>query len=166
MQEPHLDAGPMIRALRDSPGDFERRYNCIRHLASRHWLGFDANGNARILACCSRAELPISSDQSAELRAAVAQWEETYWRPLVAGHAATRRVAEINREFARHFGARSRWRRAVDAVLRRFGIGAAEPRFHIDPSPPEGREFLAAALMQAGVNRDPDRYAQRESTNA
>ena len=98
-----IDASPMIRALRQNPSEFEMRYNCVRHRPSRHWLGFDPNGTARLSAHCSCAEFPISAEQSAELRAAVANWKEIYWRPLMAREAAARRVAEINREFARHF---------------------------------------------------------------
>jgi hypothetical protein len=166
MTDFYLDAGPMIRALQEDPNDFERRHDCVCHLPSRHWLAFDADGNARIFARCSCSELPINRQQSLELRAAVAKWEETYWRPLRARQAAARRVAEINREFARHFGPKSWWRRAIDVFLIRFGTGATEPRFHIDPSLPEDRELLAAALDGTRVNPDPDGGAQTEKANA
>ena len=139
----YLDASPMIRALQQSPSEFELRHECVRHRPSRHWLAFDPNGTARIFARCNCAEFPISRDQSIELRMAVANWEETYWRPLMAREAAARRVAKINREFARHFGPRTRWRRAVDAVLAWFGISAREPRLHIDPSLPEDADLHA-----------------------
>jgi hypothetical protein len=49
MNDLDLDAGPMICALQDSPSDFGRRHNCVRHRPSRHWLAFDAIGSARIL---------------------------------------------------------------------------------------------------------------------
>jgi hypothetical protein len=166
MNNLYLDAGPMIRALREDPSDFERRHNCVRHRPSRHWLAFDTDGNARIFARCSCTELPINREQSVELRAAVAKWEETHWRPLRAREAAARRVAEINREFARHFGPKSWWRRAIEAVLIRFSTDATEPRFHIDPSLPEDRELSAAAPDRAPVNRDPDSSAPTEKTNA
>jgi hypothetical protein len=166
MNDFYLDAGPMIRALQDSPSDFEQRHNCIHHRPSRHWLSFDPSGNARIFARCSCAELMIDRDQSAELRVAVKQWETAYWHPLVAREAAARRIAEINREFARHFGPKTWWRRAIDGVLIRFGICAAEPRFHIDPSLPEDRELSAAALGQSPVNHDPDSRARTEKAHA
>lgn len=136
-----IDASPMIRALRQNPSEFEMRYNCVRHRPSRHWLGFDPNGTARLSAHCSCAEFPISAEQSAELRAAVANWKEIYWRPLMAREAAARRVAEINREFARHFQPKTPWRRVVDAVLAWSGISASH--FHIDPSLPEDAELCA-----------------------
>jgi hypothetical protein len=117
MDDFSLDAGPMIRALSKDPEVFEIRRNCLRHRPSRHWLIFDANGNARIIARCSCTELPVSREQSKQLREAFAVWEETYWRPLMARETAERRVAEINREFARHFGPKTRWQRAVDTVL-------------------------------------------------
>jgi hypothetical protein len=149
----YLDAGPMIRALSEDPEAFEIRRNCLRHRPSRHWLIFDANGNARIFARCSCAELPISREQSKQLREAFAVWEETYWRPLVAREAAQRRVAEINREFARHFGPKTWWQRAVDTGLAWFGIRASEPHFHIDPSLPEDAELRADAPSARGSSQ-------------
>jgi hypothetical protein len=154
MDDLYLDAGPMIRALNDDPEAFESRCNCLHHRPSRHWLSFDAKGNARIFARCSCAELPFSPEQSAELRTAVSNWKETYWRPLIAREAAGRRVAEINREFARHFGPKTRWRRALDAVAAWFGIRASEPHFHIDPSLPEDAELHAAAPPEPESNQD------------
>jgi hypothetical protein len=117
MDDFSLDAGPMIRALSKDPEVFEIRRNCLRHRPSRHWLILEANRNARIIARCSCTELPVSREQSKQLREAFAVWEETYWRPLIARETAERRVAEINREFARHFGPKTRWQRAVDTVL-------------------------------------------------
>jgi hypothetical protein len=137
----YLDVSPMIRALQQNPSEFEMRYNCVRHRPSRHWLGFDPNGNARLSAHCSCAEFPISSEQSAELRTAVANWQETYWRPLMVREAAERRVAEINREFARHFAPKTWWRRAVETALAWFGFRAPEPHFHIDPTLPEDADL-------------------------
>jgi hypothetical protein len=150
MDDFYLDASPMIRALHDTPYAFERRHDCIRHRPSRHWLAFNRDGSARIFARCSCAELSISPEQSAALRMAVANWEGTYWRPLMAREAAERRVAEINREFARHFGPKSRWRRAIDAVLMWFGVRTTEPHFHIDPALPEDRELLAGPRPEEG----------------
>jgi hypothetical protein len=150
----YLDAGPMIRALSENPEAFEIRRNCLRHRPSRHWLIFDANGNAHIFARCSCAELPISREQSKQLREVFTVWEETYWRPLMARETAERRVAEINREFARHFGPKTRWQRAVDAVLEWFGVRALQPRFHIDPSLPEDAELHAGPPLAAGSSRN------------
>jgi hypothetical protein len=139
--EYYLNASPMIRALQQNPSEFELRYDCVRHRPSRHWLGFDPNGNARITARCNCAQFPISPEQSAELRTAVANWKETYWGPLMVREAAERRVAEINREFARHFAPKTRWRRGVEAVLAWFGCRAPEPHFHIDPTLPEDADL-------------------------
>src|SRR5215469_13442686 len=123
MMESYLDASPMIRALSESPGDFEVRGGLVRHRPSRHMLRFDVCGKAKLVARCNCAELAISQEQSDELRAAVAVWRDTYWVPLMAREAADRRVAEINREFAAHFRPRSKWRGTFDAVLSFFGLG-------------------------------------------
>jgi hypothetical protein len=154
MDDFYLDASPMVRALSEDPEAFEIRRNYLRHRPSRHWLIFDANGNARIFARCSCAELPVSREQSKQLREAFAVWEETYWRPLVTREAAERRVAEINREFARHFGPKTRWQRAVDVVSQWFGVRALQPRFRIDPSLPEDAELHAGPLPVAGSSRN------------
>jgi hypothetical protein len=102
--EYYLDAAPMIRSLSDNPSEFEMDHDGIRHRPSRHWLRFDVDGNAELMARCNCVELPISRQQSEELRVAVAAWQHTYWRPLMAREAAERRVAEINRAFAEHSG--------------------------------------------------------------
>jgi hypothetical protein len=139
--EYYLDAGPMIRALSGSPCEFEMDRYGIRHRPSRHWLRFDVNGNAELLARCNCVELPISERQSEELRAAVAVWQDTYWRPLMAREAAERRVAEINQAFAEHFRPRSKLRRAVDALLAFVGISRRPSLDRIDPSLPEAAEL-------------------------
>jgi hypothetical protein len=137
----YLNAGPMIRALSDDPSSFEMRRNCVFHRPSRHLLTFDPDGNAHILARCDCAELPVTRNQSERLLAAVNDWQENYWRPLLAREAAERRVAEINREFASHFAPRRRWRRAVDRVLAAFGLARTQPQFRIDPGLPEDADL-------------------------
>ncbi|HUC09461.1 MAG TPA: hypothetical protein VL985_03435 [Stellaceae bacterium] len=141
MDDFYLDASPMIRALWENPSEFELQHHCVRHRPSRHWLVFDRNGAARIVARCNCAEFPISREQSLKLHTAVAAWKETYWRPLMAREAAERRVAEINREFARHFGPKTRWQRAVDAVVAWFGISPSAPHLQVDPTLPEDAEL-------------------------
>jgi hypothetical protein len=138
----YLDASPMIRALSEDPSAFEIRRNCLRHRPSRHWLAFDIEGNARIFARCDCANLRVNREQSEQLQAAVAVWEETYWYPLLADAAAERRVAEINREFAKHFGPPGRVRQFLDAVRAVFGLGPRRSYLHIDPSLPEDAELL------------------------
>jgi hypothetical protein len=133
----------MIRALRDDPEAFEIRHNCIRHRPSRHWLAFDDQGNARIFSRCSCAELPISRDQSEALMIAAAAWEDKYWRPMMAQEAAARRVAEISRQFARHFRRRSRLQRVLDACLSLIGVLTEEPADFSDPFPPAAAEWRA-----------------------
>jgi hypothetical protein len=142
----YLDAGPMIRALSEDPGAFEIRRNCVRHRPSRHWLAFDIDGTARIFARCDCAILPVNREQSEQLQAAVAHWEESYWRPLLAQAAAERRVAEINRGFAKHFGPPSKARQLRDAIRAIFGIGPRQSRMHIDPSLPEDEELLVRPM--------------------
>jgi hypothetical protein len=154
MDDFSLDAGPMIRALSKDPEAFEIRRNCLRHQPSRHWLIFDANGNARIIARCSCAELPVSREQSKQLREAFTVWEETYWRPLMARETAERRVAEINREFARHFGPKTRWQRAVDTVLAWCGLHASVPHFWVDPLLSEDGELRECAPISEATRRE------------
>jgi hypothetical protein len=146
MQNHYLDATPMICALQQRPSEFERRGDYLCHRPSRHWLAFDKNGRGRLIARCSCAQYPISVEQSAALQQAADDWEKTYWRPLVVSEAAARRFAEINREFARHFSPKPRWRRAIDAVLAWSGIGPAGPYFHIDPLLPEDFPFRGVLL--------------------
>lgn len=137
----YLDARPMIRALYEAPEEFEIRRNCLRHRPSRHWLVFDDDGGARILARCDCTVLPVSREQGEELHAAAVIWEASYWRPLLAHAAAERLVAEINREFAGHFRSRRRWRALVDAVRSRLGLGPRRLPVGIDPALPEHAEL-------------------------
>jgi hypothetical protein len=139
----YLDAAPMIQALSENPSAFEVDGNFIRHRPSRHWLSFDWHGNALIAARCNCAELRVSRQQSDALRAAVAVWQETYWRPLIAREAAERRVAAINRAFAKHFRPRGKLRRAFDVVLTFFGLKDRSSLHAIDPSLPEDAELRA-----------------------
>jgi hypothetical protein len=141
MMKYYLDASPMIRALSESPSEFKMEGKFVRHKPSRHVLKFDVNVNAQLVARCNCSQLPISHQQSDELRAAVAVWMDAYWRPLMAHRAAERRVAEINRAFAEHFRPRSKFRKAFDAVLSFFGLG--HPR--VNPALAEDAEFPAPA---------------------
>jgi hypothetical protein len=84
----YLDASPMIRALSESPSEFEMEGNFVRHKPSRHVLKFDVHGDAQLVARCNCSQLPINQQQNVELRAAVAVWMDFYWRPLMARQAA------------------------------------------------------------------------------
>ena len=137
----YLDARPMIRALYKEPEEFEIRRNCLRHRPSKHWLVFDDEGNARILARCDCMVLPVSREQGQELHEAAVTWEASYWQPLLARAAAERRVAEINREFAGHFRPR-RWRAVIDAVRPLLGLAPRQSAICVDPSLPEEAELL------------------------
>lgn len=137
----YLDARPMIRALYEEPEEFEIRRNCLRHRPSKHWLIFDDEGNARILARCDCMVLPVSREQSEELHEAAVTWEASYWQPLLAHAAAERRVAEINREFAGHFGPRRRWRAVIDAVRSFLGLAPRRSAMWVDPSLPAPAEL-------------------------
>jgi len=138
----YLDARPMIRALYEAPEDFEIRRNCLRHRPSKHWVVFDCDGNARIVARCECMVQRISREHSEQLQQAAATWEEAYWRPLLDHAAAERRVAEINREFASHFRARRRWRAVTDAIRALFGIGPRRSSISVDPLLPEIAKLL------------------------
>jgi hypothetical protein len=124
-------------------------YDVLSHRPSRHWLAFDTDGTARIFARCDCAVLPVNRQQSEQLQAAVAHWEESYWQPLLAQAAAERRVAEINREFARHFGPPGKARQLLDAIRAVLGIGPRQSRLHIDPSLPEDAELLVRPMPEA-----------------
>ena len=141
--ENYLDASPMIRALSESPNEFEMKGNLVRHRPSRHMLRFDVRGKAQLVARCNCAELAISREQSDTLRAAVTIWKETYWRPLITREAAERRVAEINRAFAEHFRTRSNFWRAFDAVLSFLRIGDRVSFGRVDLVLPKGDELRA-----------------------
>jgi hypothetical protein len=136
----YLDASPMIRALYEEPEEFEIRRNCLRHRPSKHWLIFDDDGNARILARCDCMVLPVSREQSEELHEAAITWEASYWQPLITLAATERRVAEINRKFAGHFRPR-RWRAVVDAVRSLLGLAPRRSASWVDPCLPGSAEL-------------------------
>ncbi|MBN9147228.1 MULTISPECIES: hypothetical protein [unclassified Nitrobacter] len=89
-----LDVRPMIEALRTRPMDFEWDRGWLHHLPSNHRFKVDEEGDVRIDAHCDCAILRVRRDHGRELWTAFQLWEAAYWRPV-----------EINREFARHFGA-------------------------------------------------------------
>lgn len=136
----YLDARPMIRALYEEPEEFEIRRNCLRHRPSKHWLIFDDDGNARILARCDCMVLPVSREQSEDLHEAAVTWETSYWQPLLARAATERRVAEINREFNRHFQPR-RCRAVIDALRSLLGLTPRRSASWVDPSLPGSVEL-------------------------
>jgi hypothetical protein len=144
----YLDASPMIRALSESPSEFEMEGNFVRHKPSRHVLKFDVHGDAQLVARCNCSQLPINQQQNVELRAAVAVWMDFYWRPLMAREAAARRVAEINRAFAEHFRPRGLLRRTLDAVLSFLGIGHPGSLDRVDPALAENTEFPAPSVPE------------------
>lgn len=146
----YLDVRPMIRALYETPEEFEIRRNCLRHRPSKHWLVFDEDGTARILARCDCMVLPVNRDQSEELHEAALTWEEAYWRPLLAHAAAQRRVAEINREFAGHFARHRPWKSLVDAVRSLLGLGRRRAPPRIGPTLLEHAE-LRPRRLDAGT---------------
>ena len=100
----YLDISPMLVALRDRPHDFDLRGETLRHIPSRHTFGFTLGGRAVVTRTrCDCAQLTITERQSAALRTALDAWRVSYWEPLQARKAEARRIARINREFARHF---------------------------------------------------------------
>jgi hypothetical protein len=96
----YLDISPMLVALREQPAEFELSGSRLRHIPSRHLFAFTGSGRAIVSRTrCDCAQLTIGYRQSAELRTAVDDWTVSYWQPLLEA----RRVARINRDFARHF---------------------------------------------------------------
>jgi hypothetical protein len=158
--EKYLDLSPMLQAIREQPGEFEMEKRYLHHIPSGHRLAFDAQGNARVYARCACSELAVQPEQSAEMKAAIASWEETYWRPLVARKAAERRVAEINRAFAEHFRRRSAtrkwWDNVVAAVLGRekpFSLETIDPKLPEDSdlAPPPGPHAVPMEHMHRSI---------------
>ena len=100
----YLDISPMLTALREAPSEFDIRRGQLRHIPSRHTFGFTLEGRAVVTrTSCDCAALRVSEHQSTALKAALHDWTVTYWEPLLVRKAEERRVARINRTFARHF---------------------------------------------------------------
>jgi hypothetical protein len=100
----YLDISPMLTALREAPAEFDLRRGQLRHLPSRHSFGFTLDGRAIVTHTrCDCAALTISERQSTALKAALRDWTARYWEPLLVRQAEARRIARINRDFARHF---------------------------------------------------------------
>ncbi len=100
----YLDISPMLVALRERPAEFDLRGEKLRHIPSRHSFGFTAGGRAIVTRTrCDCAALTITERQSSALRVALDDWRVGYWEPMVARRAEEKRVARINRAFARHF---------------------------------------------------------------
>jgi hypothetical protein len=134
-----LDLTPMLRAIRERPGEFDMREGGdLHHLPSRHLVKFDPQGNARIYARCECSQLTVRREQSLEMQEAFQIWTEAYWNPLQARRAAERRVAEINRQFAAHFRPPGRWWRLL-ASLRAHLLGS---RFAVDSDLPEDWDLV------------------------
>lgn len=100
----YLDISPMLTALREAPDEFDLRGGKLRHIPSRHLFDFTLEGRAIVTRTrCDCAALTISDRQSAALKIAQREWLVAYWEPLLVRQAEARRVARINRDFARHF---------------------------------------------------------------
>src|SRR5271166_4059596 len=116
-----LDLTPVMAALRERPGEFELCGPILQHRASRHSFRIERGKLAAIEADCSCAQLRADPLQAEQFMAMVRAWTEAYWRPLQIERAATRRVAEINRQFAAHFrppGRMLRWQMRLQAAWR------------------------------------------------
>ena len=122
----YLDIGPMIRRLRQNPTEFELRHDCIHHRPSGHRLILIRDSKHHIVARCNGVEFPIIPEQSSILRAALANWEEVYWHPLIARKIAGRRITQISRELARLSEAKAQWRKIVRAIFAWFDISARQ----------------------------------------
>lgn len=123
----YLDIGPMVRRLRQNPTEFELRDKSICHRPSSIRFTLTGNGNDRIIARCNGIEFPISREQGAVLRTALATWTETYCRPSM-DHGGSRRVIQGGRKLARQSVAKAQWRRLIGAMLALFDISARRRR--------------------------------------
>jgi hypothetical protein len=133
----------------------EKQY--LLHVPSRHRVAFAAQGYARIHTRCACAELSVSREQSAEMKATIAWWEESYWRPLVARKAAERRVAGSIVLLLHISGRAATWWRdnIVCALLRR------DKPFSLDASDPRLPEDVDLALLPSQHSRQTQRYKSR-----
>jgi len=134
----YLDLGPMIRRLRQHPSEFYLRYDSVHHRMSGCRLTRIRNRTNRLVACCNGVEFPIVPDQSSILAAALANWEEVYWRPLVARKNSGRRLTSISSGLAVRCGPNTRWRQRIGAMCAWFSIRGwqqhrrvSRPNFHV-----------------------------------
>jgi hypothetical protein len=126
----YLDVGPMISALRRNPSEFQIRRDRLGHRPSRHQLAFHRNGDGRVVACCNCSEFPIRREQAAALSAAISNWEQSYWQPLMAQKAAERRMSWVNVTAARNFG-NAVWRQALATIRGWLEIRVRVPKQRI-----------------------------------
>jgi hypothetical protein len=147
----YLDIGPMIRRLRQNPTEFELRDKGIHHRPSSIRFILMGDGNDRIVARCNGIEFPISRDQSAILRAALAAWREVYCRPPIDPDTG-RLVTQVGRELARLFGPKAQWRQLISVMFAWFDISAwqrhrrdARPKLRVISSLSEDTTLPAGA---------------------
>ncbi len=108
----HLDAAPMIEALRFQPEDFDMDRGWLTHVPSRHRFQFDGLGRVTIEADCGCAAMTVKPEQTDELFATYKLWRREYWTPIAT-----------NREFASHFAKPNAWVRLfrdIRMAFRRF----------------------------------------------
>jgi hypothetical protein len=101
-----LDISPLIKALRQRPGEFAWSDGWLRHVPSDHRFKFDPAGKVAIRADCACAALRVHEDQGRELYTVAESFTRDYWRPKV-----------INRHFASHFERPSLLRRFAAWVM-------------------------------------------------
>jgi hypothetical protein len=128
----YLDISPMLTALREAPAEFDLRGGQLRHIPSRHTFGFTLEGRAIVTRTrCECVSLIINDRQSTALKSALREWTVSYWEPLLVRQAEARRIARINREFARHF--RPGLHRLLDRIAALWR--RPEPAGRTDPAP-------------------------------
>jgi len=156
----YLDIGPMIRLLRQNPGEFELRHDRVHHRPSRLQLALRRNDDGRIVARCNSVEFPINHEQGVALRAAIENWEECYWRPQTArkapGRHVTRHLTLINRRFGSYFALNAKWHRTIAAVVAWFGNSArARNRWDTKPHLRLVSSLPDDVLLRTGLPRRP-----------
>jgi hypothetical protein len=110
----YLDVAPLISALRNTPEEFELSSGWLCHIRSWHSfrVGPGPEERVEIRAACNCVLLAVRPEQERHFAAGFREWQSAYWRPL-----------EINREFAAHFGRRTRllqWTIAATGGLHRW----------------------------------------------
>ncbi|MGH8290410.1 MAG: hypothetical protein ACREV7_15550 [Steroidobacteraceae bacterium] len=119
----YLDVAPLIGAMRNTPEEFELSGGWLCHVRSWHSFRVGPEERVEIRAACNCALLSVRPEQEREFAGCFREWRRAYWHPL-----------EINREFAAHFGRRSRllqWTIDATGALHRWLLQRGRGRSEI-----------------------------------
>jgi uncharacterized protein with von Willebrand factor type A (vWA) domain len=112
--------------LRNTPEEFELAGEWLCHLRSWHSFRVGPEDRVEIRAACNCVLLSVRPEQEREFAGCFREWQTAYWRPL-----------QINREFASHFGRRTRllqWTIDATGALHRWLLQRGRGRREIGAS--------------------------------